>query len=182
MAKSIVELFIDPYIKQRKRSAIGVSFLKKAIQLIDAKLDNPCCPDYDGDELIFATPRENQLTKTLEYLLSSIPKAGNVHSLTRARNKLETYLYCCNFPAPDAPTEGVVDDDADTFAFTSSYPLDKLEFTIDGGVSYSQVTENPLTGLTGDIDAGDVGVRVKAEGNFPPSATLFSTDPFTAAP
>jgi len=66
---------------------------------------------------------------------------------------------------PVAPTNGIVDDTANTFEFTPipAFPLVTLyEYSDDDGVSYSDVTVNPITAITGSVPAGEFKVRLKA--------------------
>lgn len=85
---------------------------------------------------------------------------------------------------PDAPTLGMVDDDADEFDWTNTSgftdPGD-YEYRIGGSGPYTTVTTKPL--VVGDIDipVGDLEVRVKAAGINPASASLLNEDPFTVA-
>jgi hypothetical protein len=85
---------------------------------------------------------------------------------------------------PAAPTVPVTDDSADTFNWTNN-PLftapSDYEFTLDGGTTFSPVTVKPV--VVGNLakTAGQVGVRVKAVGINPPSATLFNTVAFTVS-
>ncbi|HUV00435.1 MAG TPA: hypothetical protein VMW32_05700 [Bacteroidales bacterium] len=84
-----------------------------------------------------------------------------------------------------SPTVPVVDDETNTFGWTAidNYATaTDYEYTIDAGVSYDACTANPQTGITGAIDAGDVGVRLKesANGYHGPSPTLWSTEAYTA--
>lgn len=76
---------------------------------------------------------------------------------------------------PAAPTFGIVDNTADTFGFTTVdgfTDVTKYEYSTDGGTSYSAVTSNPITGLTGVIAIGDLLVRV--------AAVLTGSDPYLA--
>lgn len=87
-------------------------------------------------------------------------------------------------PPPDAPTAGVVDDDNDTFDWTNNplfTALGDYEYTLNGGSSYNTVTAKPI--VVGDIDKaiGQVGVRVKAAGAAPASATLYNASAFNAS-
>jgi hypothetical protein len=85
--------------------------------------------------------------------------------------------------APDAPTGGVVDNSADTFDFTYNplFPnLSDNEKTLNGGSTVSDLSAKPI--VVGNVNKapGQVGVRVKAVGENPPSAWLFNATSFTA--
>jgi len=85
-------------------------------------------------------------------------------------------------PKPATPTSGVVDDIANTFNWTNTPgygTTSSYQYTVNGGLSYSQVTAKPV--VIGDVqlDAGMVGVRIKAiAGVSQASDTLFSTQGF----
>lgn len=84
---------------------------------------------------------------------------------------------------PSAPTLFIVNDVANTGDWTanSTYPtLADYEYTLDGGVTFSQVTAKPFT--VGDIAkaVGQVGVRVKAASGRNPSAWLFNVTAYTS--
>jgi hypothetical protein len=85
---------------------------------------------------------------------------------------------------PAAPTAGVVDDTADTFNWTNNplfTALSDYEFTLNGGSSYAAVTAKPIPVGNVAKAIGQVGVRVKAAGGNPSSATLFNATAFTVA-
>lgn len=66
---------------------------------------------------------------------------------------------------PAAPTNGVVDDTANTFAFDYVENFEDAtlyEYTTTGAAPYSACTVNPITGLTGAIAIGDLLVRIAA--------------------
>ena len=81
---------------------------------------------------------------------------------------------------PDAPTSGVVDDIANTFAFTlnPSFTLADHEKSLDSGATWSATT-NPITSLTGTRAIGSVQVRVKAIGFNPASPVLSNATAFS---
>ena len=86
---------------------------------------------------------------------------------------------------PAAPTNGVVDNTADTFAFDyviGFTSASDYEYSIDGGSGYTDCTANPITGLTGAIAVGDLLVRVKANTSNQHVAgyTLANKEAFTA--
>jgi len=85
-------------------------------------------------------------------------------------------------PVP-SPTNPVVDDAGNTFAFTAvpEYAAFGLyEYSINIGVDWSDCTANPQTGITGAHDAGDVQVRLKATTKYNSGTVLKSTEAFTA--
>ncbi len=84
---------------------------------------------------------------------------------------------------PAAPTAGVVDDVANTFDWTNAAgftAVSDYETTTDGGTTYTTAVAKPLAGITGAEAIGQVGVRVKAVGANPASATLFNATAYTA--
>jgi hypothetical protein len=67
---------------------------------------------------------------------------------------------------PTAPTNGVVDNTANTFGWTplQNYPLaTAYEFSLDGAGTWSPCTVNPQTGFVGAIPIGDAQIRVLAD-------------------
>lgn len=87
---------------------------------------------------------------------------------------------------PTAPTNGIVDDTANTFAWDDVPVITgfiKYEYSKDGGSSWSDCTTNPQIGITGAIPAGDVQVRVKKNTSVKPYHTaglvLVSKEPYT---
>lgn len=87
---------------------------------------------------------------------------------------------------PAAPLGGIVDDTANTFAWTDvpEFPgFAEYEYTVDDGVSWLDCTVNPQTGITGAHPAGEVQVRVKGsivvDSEYKEGFALLSTDPFT---
>ena len=82
---------------------------------------------------------------------------------------------------PATPTGGVVDDVADTFAFTALLSLSEYEFNTTGAAPWSTVTANPIAIGDVAINAGDVQVRVKAAGGNNPSLALVSDAAFTVS-
>jgi hypothetical protein len=83
---------------------------------------------------------------------------------------------------PTTPTNGVVDDDADTFSYSlaTGFNLADHEQTLDGGLTWSTAT-NPI--IVGKVDKGlnQVGVRVKAANGRNTSQTLSNLAVFTSA-
>lgn len=90
------------------------------------------------------------------------------------------YKKCCTF-TPPAPTAGVVDDTANTFAYTlaSGYTLAEHEITVDGGTTWTTAT-NPIVVGAVSKAINTVGVRVKGTANQNPSAILYNQTAFNA--
>jgi len=87
---------------------------------------------------------------------------------------------------PAAPLGGIVDDTADTFAWTNVpefIGFAKYEYTKNGGTLWEDCTANPQTGMTGAIAVGDAQVRVKGsivvDSEYKEGFTLVSTEEFT---
>lgn len=97
-------------------------------------------------------------------------------------NVSDTYRYF----TPAAPTSGIVNDTADTFAFTTVdnfTDVTKYEYSNDNGVAWTDVTVNPITGITGSVPIGEFQVRVKENKTVTPRYSagyvLASTEAFT---
>lgn len=85
---------------------------------------------------------------------------------------------------PPAPTNGVVDDTANTFDFTyaTGYTSNSdYQYSINSGGTYQDLTAKPIS--VGDVDLaiGAVRVRVKAATGRNPSAPLSNTVAFTTS-
>lgn len=83
------------------------------------------------------------------------------------------------FIIPDAPTNGIVDDDANTFAFTlnPNYPnLNQYEYSVDGGNTIISTPANPFSVGNFAIPIGNVRVRVKAVANVSLASLWLSND------
>ncbi len=90
--------------------------------------------------------------------------------------------------APAAPTAAVVNDRLNTFDWTNT-PLftntSDYEYTKDNGASWAVCTVKPVTGISGNITAGLVQVRIIADARGfgePASAALGSTSDYTDPP
>ncbi|CAH0119953.1 hypothetical protein PAE9249_02462 [Paenibacillus sp. CECT 9249] len=86
---------------------------------------------------------------------------------------------------PDAPTEPVVDDKANTFGWTFVPGYENAadyQFSTDGGKSWRPVTSNPQTVGPAAYEAGQVQVRVKADESLNRAAgkALLSDRPYTS--
>lgn len=85
---------------------------------------------------------------------------------------------------PNAPTAGVVDDDADTFNWTNNPSFTNVsdyETTVNGGTNWITAVAKPL--VVGNVAKaiGQVGVRVKAVGANPASAAIFNSTAFNSS-
>jgi len=91
-------------------------------------------------------------------------------------------------PTPAAPTAAVADDGANTFDWTVTplfEAISNYEYTKNNGAAWTLCTVKPLTGMSGNITAGWVKVRVRADAagtGAPASAALSSGAAYTAAP
>lgn len=93
----------------------------------------------------------------------AIAFTGTMLMPVNASDVIQTPQYIYYQPA--APTNGVVDNTANTFAFDYVDQFEDptlYEYSINTGSTYSAVTVNPITGLSGAIGIGDLLVRVKA--------------------
>lgn len=101
-----------------------------------------------------------------------------------SRNRTDNFPFVCVEPTPGneltvpaAPTNPVVDDDADTFGWDEVSGFagnDQYEYSLDAGLTWLAVTANPQPVGYAARSAGDVQVRVKAteNSNAPGSALL----------
>ena len=87
---------------------------------------------------------------------------------------------------PAAPLGGIVDDTADTFAWTDVPEFAgfaKYEYTKDNGIVWHDCTANPQGNITGAHAAGDIKVRVKGstvvDSEHKEGFVLVSTEPYT---
>lgn len=93
--KTPLELFVNSFVKQKKRDKTGRNFINKAVALIDGKLGY-CC-DHPSGTLDLVTPNDNILTNTVRMYLTTMTRAGNEQSLTRAKEKLQGFItQCCD--------------------------------------------------------------------------------------
>ena len=89
------------------------------------------------------------------------------------------------YQKPAAPPELVVDDTLKSALFDTVENFEdvtKYEYSVDGGVSFSAVTTNPITSLPA-TPAGDLQVRVKAndvENGYVEGFVVVSTEEITA--
>lgn len=80
-----------------------------------------------------------------------------------------------------SPTDGVVDDTANTFGFTPAAGKadTDYEYSTDGGQNWTDVTVNPIQVGEIRVPAGDFQVRQKATDTIKPGDPLVSEEPFT---
>ncbi len=105
------------------------------------------------------------------------------------RNEQLNFFIDCMDPQPAAPTNPVVDDDNNAFAWTNTPGFDSLddyEYSLDSGSSWLNCTGNPQDIKNVDLAAGAVQVRVKevikeSNGNYvrPAGAALLSDQAYT---
>ncbi|MHC1723724.1 MAG: S-layer homology domain-containing protein [Aminipila sp.] len=84
---------------------------------------------------------------------------------------------------PPAPTNGVVDDTANTFTFTAATGYDEAslyEYSTDGGVSWNNCTSFIINVGNIPVPAGKLQVRVKSTAEVNSGNVLSSTKAFTA--
>ena len=95
-AYSPLELYVIAYLKQGSRKRIGRTFVEKALALVDEKLGIPCCID-PGATINLHTRFNNDFTNTVQMMLASLERKGNVRALNRVHRLLYTYLNppCC---------------------------------------------------------------------------------------
>lgn len=177
ITQSPLELYVKGFLRTEGIRTIGKQYAQKAIALIDEKLGIPCCDD-STTTIDLVTRFDNNFTNTVKMLLTTMVKTGNKQSLIRAKKYINNFITCCALK----PTVPVTNDAADTFDWTytpSHTSPSNYEYTTDGGLTYSNVTTKPITGLIGEYAVGTVGVRVKAAAGKTASATLFNTVAFT---
>ncbi|MBT2293574.1 glycoside hydrolase family 92 protein [Paenibacillus albidus] len=87
--------------------------------------------------------------------------------------------------APDAPTNPLADDEANTFGWTAVpgfAALEEYEYSIDGGLTWKGVRSNPQSVGSGRYETGKVQVRIKANAGLKRAAgaALLSDKPYTS--
>ncbi|HNY12154.1 MAG TPA: hypothetical protein PKK26_11240, partial [Candidatus Wallbacteria bacterium] len=89
---------------------------------------------------------------------------------------------------PAAPTDSIADNAANTFDWTNSALFNNVsdyEYSKNNGASWTVCTVKPQTGMSGNITAGWVKVRVKADAagsGEAPSQALASVIPYNVTP
>ncbi|SFM26442.1 alpha-1,2-mannosidase, putative [Gracilibacillus orientalis] len=86
---------------------------------------------------------------------------------------------------PEAPTNGTVDDEENTFGWTNIEKFDQVsdyEYSLDGGENWHTATSNPQTVGPVAYESGQIQVRVKANESEDQTYgdVLVSKDPFTS--
>jgi hypothetical protein len=149
----------------------------------------------DGDCGILHVIQDGTGSKTLDLPgnspagLALSPGAGEVDVLGFVKIGSAIFWSIENYGVPenitpDAPTNPITDDIADTFDWTNTpgyTDLSDYEYTVNGGSSYSDVVAKPIS--IGDVAKaiGQVGVRVKAATGQNASATLYNDVAFTTS-
>ena len=145
-------------------------------------------PGNDGKVLVFLIPKANVDAGLNGQMVNNDTgfiefKCVPLTPQDAAGLNLPAYEMHTIFDPVPSPTSPVVDDGANTFAWTAvaEYAAFGLyEYTIDNGSNWSDCTANPQTGITGAIDAGHVQVRLKATTKYNSGTALKSTEAFTA--
>lgn len=129
--------------------------------------------------------------------LLSISKDPNTATLVGFSNDGDTTLFQTNFGTttagtgtsdpgtfinPPAPTDGIVDNDANLFKFTpaAGYTSNQHEGSKDSGFTWTDIGTTPqLVVGDGDFESGVVQIRVKAGSGRNAGAKLVNSVPFT---
>jgi hypothetical protein len=82
-------------------------------------------------------------------------------------------------PAPDAPTNWITDDTANTGNWTDNPLFAAGEMTFDGGLTVEPLSGKPIINILGNRAIGTVGVRIAATINRPASDWLFNDVAYT---
>lgn len=82
---------------------------------------------------------------------------------------------------PPTPTNPLINDLLNTFGWTTpaGYSLSDIEYTLDGGVSFTDALTNPINVGNANFSLNKVGVRIKATGSRLASNWLFNNKIFT---
>jgi hypothetical protein len=93
--KTPLELYIQTTLKTTNPLSLKRIFLSKAVALIEAKLNSPCCDGNDSIDLL--TSADNFFTNTIKQLLETFPKNGNTKALNRAKKLINHRIGtpCC---------------------------------------------------------------------------------------
>jgi hypothetical protein len=118
-----------------------------------------------------------------EVYLDNIKIGGSTQSLATMTTPPGTDKILSIFvpTTPAAPTNGVSNDNEDTFSFTKnpSYAISDHEFTINNGATWTPCSSQTIAIGDKDIPPGHVKVRVKALNGDNAGNTLSSTSAFT---
>lgn len=149
-------------LDQGKKSFIKLfdlnDWFKRTATYFGISVLDPCCDTAS----VYANVRFNTQTSQTEYTTDGV-----------------TWSNTATTPAPTSPA---TDDTANTFDWTNATgytSVSDYEFTLNSGSTYAPVTVKPIAGLTGVHATGTVGVRVKALGARPASATLYNAVAFS---
>jgi hypothetical protein len=167
MFKSPLEYYVNAIIKQSNRKSLPKVFVKKALALIDAKLDSPCC---DGDAVIdLITSCDNNLTLITRKFVDNMPKEGNVHSLERTKKSINKFLgLCCG----GNHLVATVDVDTIDYTFNTNYVDEVTSYTVslfdasdDAKIGSTQIFDtglnvDSLSGSFTTIDAGTYYIKL----------------------
>lgn len=97
MAKiSYLEAYTKAYIKGHGVKSLPKKSLKRALVLVSEKLDSSCCDDPTAS-VDLVTKRNSNFLRGFEDMLRLIPRQGNIASLTRIKNLLQSIVDgdCC---------------------------------------------------------------------------------------
>ncbi len=131
-------------------------------------------PVEEGKELYQYVVKEAKSNEQYEFAVTAVDKRDN---------SAPSYVSTDSIKIA-APTNPVVDDGFNTFAWTNVPGYEELsnyEYSIDGGKTWNPVTANPQPVGDKDIPKGDVQVRVIANGETGQEAglPLIATEAFT---
>jgi hypothetical protein len=139
--------------------------------------------DFTGNGTSTDPIKANQGTTIFNYVVLKDTITNENYSIYFENGVMKT-IQSSFLPVPDAPTNGIVDNIADTFdwTFTQNYDqLDLYEYSVNVGSTWISVTEKPQ--FVGNINAlaGMVAVRIRSiTGVNKHSEALYSNLPFTA--
>jgi hypothetical protein len=114
-------------------------------------------------------------------------KANVTNGRPAGASVLSTVAYTVTPPAPAAPSGPVERDSANTFAWTIVTGFESstdYEYSLDGGLTWADVTNNPQRIPDRSYAIGKVQVRVKADesNGRPAGSAVLSTTAYTATP
>ncbi len=132
--------------------------------------------NYDND---FATANSTGSGSSLDL----IPNEDVYFRYLPTETDLTSYVAILDVVSrPATPTDGVVDDINNTFAwtYTTGYEdINNYEFSTDAGNDWATCTENPLSIGNISLSIGDVMVRILATETYFKSESLLSDAPYT---
>ena len=154
----------------------AVKFISRETEGIHSVVDFPYCK--------MTALSQNEY---LEDSNGSIKFSLTKQTPTNASGVKQTPKY--KYGQPAAPTVPVTDDTANSFGFTETEGFDAtdFEYSDDTGSTWTDVTVNPITGITGAVGIGEFLVRVKEDTtagtpdtNIASGFTLANTVAFTS--